>query len=314
MRRIADFRSARLAVAALLGGLVALVAVPPAASASDPETPGQRVYLPVPGFISPATSLGSGNLTNHGGHLESGTITNYVIYWGLPSQSLPAPAYDVNPYAAHIDEFLHDVSCCGSPAIVGVLTQYVGGVNITYGGSYFDATGYSPTGTVTDAQLQAEVRKAQSAMGWTGGLGHNFFVVTGPGEKVCDGSSCSNTSFCGYHGTLSDVAGAETAYASIPYPGSGCLVASTQGPTDAVTNTAVNVVSHELFETITDPGVGFGDYGWYDAAGYEIADKCAYIYGPISAANGQGDFVTTPGNDYLIQEEYSNAASDCRMS
>ncbi|MBV9099148.1 MAG: hypothetical protein JO079_13935 [Frankiaceae bacterium] len=293
-------------------GVTALVACPGARA--DAAAVGARPYLPLLGGASPASSLGSGNLTNHGGHVESGTVTNYVIYWGLPSQSLPAPVYDVNPYAAHIDEFLHDLSCCANPAIAGVLTQYVGSVTVTYGGSYFDATGYSPTGTVTDAQIQAEVRKAQSAMGWTGGLSHNFFVVTGPGEKVCSSSGCSNTNFCGYHGTLSDVASTETAYAAIPYPGNGCLVASLQLPTDPVTNTAVNVVSHELFETITDPGVGFNDNGWYDAAGYEIGDKCAYIWGPISATNGQGDITLGTGFNYLVQEEYSNAVSDCRMS
>ena len=292
-------------------GLTALAACP---STRADAAVGVRPYMPLLAGVTPATSLGSGNLTNHGGHVESGTVTNYVIYWGLPSQSVPSPAYDVNPYAAHIDEFLHDVSCCGSPAIAGVLSQYVGGVSITYGGSYFDATGYSPTGTVTDAQIQAEVRKAQSAMGWSGGLGHNFFVVTGPGEKVCASFGCSNTDFCGYHGTLSDVANAETAYESIPYPGNGCLVASTQLPTDTVTNTAVNVVSHELFETITDPGVGFNDNGWYDAAGYEIGDKCAYIWGPISASDGDGDITLGTGDNYLVQEEYSNAVSDCRMS
>lgn len=292
-------------------GLTALAACP---STRADAAVGVRPYMPLLGGVTPASSLGSGNLTNHGGHVESGTVTNYVIYWGLPSQSLPAPAYDVNPYAAHIDEFLHDVSCCGSPAIAGVLSQYVGGVTIGYGGSYFDDTGYSPTGTVSDAQIQAEVRKAQSAMGWSGGLGHNFFVVTGPGEKVCTSSGCSNTDFCGYHGTLSDVASAETAYESIPYPGNGCLVTSNQLPTDTVSNTAVNVVSHELFETITDPGVGFNDNGWYDAAGYEIGDKCAYIWGPISVTNGQGDITLGTGDNYLVQEEYSNAASDCRMS
>ena len=138
--------------------------------------------------------------------------------------------------------------------------------------------------------------------------------MTGVGEKICASFGCSNTDFCGYHETMSDVSGAETAYQSIPYPGSGCLVASTQGATDTVTNTVVNVVSHELFETITDPGVGFNDNGWYDNAGYEIGDKCAYIYGPISAADGQGDITTSAGEDYFIQEEYSNAVSDCRMS
>lgn len=310
MKGLAKLRSFKLAAVGGLVALTAIAAVPPSAGASG-STPHQ--YMRLPGVV-PALSLGSGNLTNHGGHLESGTVTNYVIYWGVPSQSLPSPAYDVNPYAAHIDEFLNDVSCCGSPRIAGILSQYVGGVNITYGGSYFDASGYTPDSTVSDGQLQAEVRKAQSAMGWTGGLGHNFFVVTGAGEQVCASFGCSNTSFCGYHGTLSDIHGAETAYESIPYPGSGCLVATTQGATDTVTNTVVNVVSHELFETITDPGIGFSDYGWYDAAGYEVGDKCAYIYGPVSTTNGQADFTTGTGNDYEIQEEYSNAVSDCRMS
>lgn len=304
----------RMSKVAAAGCVAALTATALATGPSAGASTGPRPYMPLPGVAAPAISIGSGNLTNHGGHVESGAVTNYVIYWGLPSQSLPAPAYDVNPYAAHIDEFLHDVGCCASPAITGILTQYVGGVSIGYGGSYLDATGYSPAGTVTDAQIQAEVRKAQSAMGWSGGLGHNFFVVTGPGEKVCASFGCSNTDFCGYHGTLSDVRGAETAYESIPYPGSGCLVASTQAPTDTVTNTAVNVVSHELFETITDPGVDFSDYGWYDAAGYEIGDKCAYIWGLISANDGEGDITLGAGDNYLVQEEYSNAVSDCRMS
>jgi hypothetical protein len=306
-------RSTILAAASCLAA-VATVAVVPTAGAAGPSSAAPQPHMLLPGGIKPAISLGSGNLVNHGGHVESGVVTNYVIYWGLPSESLPSPGYDINPYAAHIDEFLHDVSCCATPAIAGVMSQYVGGLSITYGGSYFDSTGYSPGSTVTDAQLQAEVRKAQSAMGWSGGIGHNFFVVTGPGEKVCDSSGCSNTDFCGYHYTLSDIHGAETPYEAIPYPGNGCLLETTQGPTDTVSNTAVNVVSHELFETITDPGVGFSDYGWYDAAGYEVGDKCAYIWGPISTADGQGDITTGVGEDYLVQEEYSNAVSDCRMS
>src|SRR5438874_1671739 len=115
------FRTSKLATAGCLAAMAAVVAVAPTAGASGPSGPGPRPYMPLPGGVAPAISLGSGNLTNHGGHLESGVITNYVIYWGMPSVSLPSPAYDVNPYAAHIDEFLHDVSCCGTPAIAGIL-------------------------------------------------------------------------------------------------------------------------------------------------------------------------------------------------
>src|SRR5207302_2126480 len=116
-------------VVALAGALIPSAT----ADASGPTSPPPQTYMRLPGVV-PALSLGSGNLVNHGGHVESGVVTNYVIYWGMPSQSLPSPAYDIAPYAAHIDEFLHDVSCCGTPAIAGILPQYVGGVSITYGG------------------------------------------------------------------------------------------------------------------------------------------------------------------------------------
>src|SRR5436305_7374932 len=127
MNRTWEPRALKLAASACVAALIAVTGVAPSAAASGPAGPigaVPQVFLPLPGAALPASSLGSGNLVNHGGHPESGTVTNYVIYWGLPSESLAAPAHDANPYAAHIDEFLHDVSCRGRPALAGTLSPY----------------------------------------------------------------------------------------------------------------------------------------------------------------------------------------------
>ena len=47
--------------------------------------------------------------------------------------------------------------------------------------------------------------------------------------------------------------------------------------------------------------------GWYDAAGFENGDECAYIYGPLSGAAGRRYNQTINGHHYLTQEEFSNA-------
>ena len=75
---------------------------------------------------------------------------------------------------------------------------------------------------------------------------------------------------------------------------------------------------------ITDPLPGDGTYGWIDwerrrQEGGEVADKCAWGYGPIKSVNigGQTIFYNQkwgplkpafPGSLYVLQEEFSNRA------
>ena len=53
------------------------------------------------------------------------------------------------------------------------------------------------------------------------------------------------------------------------------------GPNDAIADSQVNLVAHETIEAITDP---LGN-AWFDAAGNEIGDKCAYTFPPSNSAN-----------------------------
>jgi len=73
---------------------------------------------------------------------------------------------------------------------------------------------------------------------------------------------------------------------------------------DALGDIAVNVTSHELFESVTDPYFN----GWAASDTTEIGDKCASYFGAI--ADDGGDVVLN-GDSYILQSEWSNSAGHC---
>jgi hypothetical protein len=88
----------------------------------------------------------------------------------------------------------------------------------------------------------------------------------------------------------------------MPYVGTsaGCNSASIPGfklKTSQAVDSVINVTTHELYEVMTDPLLN-NKYAWYDIAGYENGDKCAWNYG--STING-----------YRVQSEYLNSTQSC---
>jgi hypothetical protein len=66
-------------------------------------------------------------------------------------------------------------------------------------------------------------------------------------------------------------------------------------------------MTHETEETTTDPYIN-GFLGWYDVRGFETADKCAYIYGPVFS-NSTGFYnLTIGGKPFLVQQQWSNVS------
>jgi hypothetical protein len=104
------------------------------------------------------------------------------------------------------------------------------------------------------------------------------------------GSSC--TSFCGYHGHFS-YAGLDIKYASFPYL--NCTSCKLSGL--SVADMLTIVTSHEIREAVTDPDSN----AWYDAAGYEADDKCAW----------HNLYQTTTGG-FWVQPEFSNGGTVTR--
>ena len=116
--------------------------------------------------------------------------------------------------------------------------------------------------------------------------------------------------FCAYHGAvvfndIGHILFSVEPYQNVP----GCQVATPTPNGDLVDSTA-SVLSHEFFETITDPDL---DAWWSEASlierGAEIGDICEPI------VNGSAQFLDpvflVNGKNYKIQLEYSNKFHAC---
>jgi hypothetical protein len=158
-----------------------------------------------------------------------------------------------------------------------------------------------PTGSVTDAAVQAELTRLFNVGSLPAPTNNSYYPVHfPPGEHITapDGSQ-SCVQFCAYHGTYVRN-GVNVNYGVIPDVGDPGCNGGCGGNT--VQNNEQSVASHELVEATTDPAVGlatvFGPpLGWYDPNNGEIGDIC-------NAQQG-----TTSG--FVVQKEWSNAANAC---
>ncbi|HET9093892.1 MAG TPA: hypothetical protein VFN36_02305 [Solirubrobacteraceae bacterium] len=186
---------------------------------------------------------------------------------------------------------------------------------------YADNSGYNAC--IDDAQVIAETDAVVTAAGLPRDYGHIYalYLPRGvescfyPGETATSANVCTinhepSAGYCAYHSQASD----GMVYANMPYPiyaspvgytcGSDAVYPTVQTPNgNADADTEISPTSHELIEAETDPDT---QTGWYDNAGYEIGDECAYIYGTPSGTGGQYYNQTINHDHYLTQEEFSN--------
>ena len=274
-----------------------------------------------------AAAQDNGPLLYHmGGAVMGPTVTIYPIFW-IPAklQTGKAAAFPSNYEAVEVD-MLYDYIGKGLGAIgtqyyqtVSGVTSFVqnkGGLNSTY---YVDTSAYpasgckdavTPGNCLTDAQIQAEVKKVVGVAKATGGLNQIFMVYTAPGEGSCFDSTnkaCSYTSFCAYHSHYLN-GKTPVIYANEPYGNTTyCQVSGAPSPNnDAAADAAATSSSHELTEAITDP---LGN-AWFTSQGNEIGDLCAYKYGTVNWDSGRANQMWN-GRFYLLQTEYSNHTEQC---
>jgi hypothetical protein len=260
-------------------------------------------------------AAGAGQLQYHSGPVMH-TNTSYAIYW-VPS------GYSVSSdYESLIDRFFTDVAAdSGKTSNVYYSdTQYSDGSGkISYSshfGGYvvdtnpFPASGCSDTVSQTtvclsDAQIAAEAKRVATAQGWPQTLSTEFFMFTAKNVGSCAGTNeCSFSYYCAYHSNSGN-----TLYANMPYADTvpaDCDAG--QHPNNSDADATLNVTSHEHNESITDE---FGN-AWYDIAGYEDGDKCAWSWGKWLGGSGSTVYnQVINGHDYALQLEYSNADRGC---
>lgn len=242
----------------------------------------------------------AGNLIYHGGPVMANASKAYGIFW------VPKGSYISPTYISLISRYFTDY---GTSSLFKNNTQYTNShgkapQSSSLGGTWTDTSAY-PSGTLSDANIQQEARKAISQNGWTAN-GHNIFLVfTAKGENICTSFGCAFSNWCAYHG-----AGGSLIYATMPYVGTSLNTCWTGGKSpngDVDADAEINVTSHEQTEAATDPHLN----AWYDASGQEIGDKCAWMFGHV---NPDGSNVNWNGHPYIVQQEWDNHVSGCVLA
>lgn len=119
--------------------------------------------------------------------------------------------------------------------------------------------------------------------------------------------------FCGYHGAVQFTDIGIVLFTVQPWQGSVCAISS-PAPNGVLVDSTDNVLSHETFETITDPlpGLGFWNQSIGELSGFEVADECEFFnFDPtVPGAFAPPTFVIN-GKKYAVQLEYSNTYHAC---
>jgi hypothetical protein len=275
--------------------------------------------------------LGSGNLAYHGGPVMHSNTT-YLIFWS-PGNTISAS------YESTITQFFTDVAADSgkNTNVYSTDPQYTDtsgqGANYAshFGGAWIDTsttipnhcsgeyqgTGISVNGCVLDSDLQTEVLNALSQnSGWSAGMTSIFLVFTPQNVGSCADSSskdCAFSDYCAYHSYFTHNS-TNVIYTNQPYTdttgvGAPGVCDSGEQPNGNWADETINVASHEQNESITDPLIN----AWYDSAGYEDGDKCAWIFGsPVGTApDGATYNQMINGHFYYLQQEWNNAGSNC---
>lgn len=258
------------------------------------------------GKASPAARFGNGvefypgDLTYQGGQTVQTTVS-HDIYVNCDASCFGFPG-----------TFL---SKLGRSQFIHVTDQYVGAsgghrYTVGQGGIIsYPVTKGTPLGPLDILTL---VYTAASYFGT--GYGNVYHIYFAPGIDVCADSKltvCYSPDnlptwyFCAFHSSVDFTDIGHTLFTVEPFQNvNGCSVQQ-PSPNGSLVDSTMDVLSHELFETITDPD---GDAWWnlydLDLAGYEIGDECQNLTFGYSNIN-------LAGTPYEIQPEYSNGQHAC---
>jgi hypothetical protein len=217
-------------------------------------------------------------------------------------------------------------SCWGNPTVfltnlgassfIHLVDQYVGltTVNRYTVGTSFTASvtifaGTSGVPTLSENDILALVHSAAKIAGTS--YGHVYHVFIPHGVDTCmDEGPCyspddpATFAFCAYHFTVrfSDIG--SVYYTVQPFQDvAGCVVPQ-PSPNGALIDSTSSTLSHELFESITDPDINTGFRALNSGAvqGSEIGDLCGGVLFGIFPLDSK---------KYEIQLEYSNFYHAC---
>jgi phosphate-induced protein 1 len=254
------------------------------------------------GVVTPA-------ITNHGGPVIATPVV-YVVWYGNWNQGNGS---DNAAGQQIVRDFLSRI---GGSAYFRLNTTYstssttVTG-NVTFGGETNDS--YSRGSRLRDSDIRTIATNAINAGRLPFNANGVYFVLTSSDVSETSGF-CSR--YCGWHTAATTTAG----HIRYSFVGNAfrCLnscAAQTSGPNgNAGVDAMISVIAHELEEATSDPDLN----AWFDSAGAENADKCAWTFGhaQFQTANGAWANMTLGSRNFLIQRNLQHRSNGdlCMMS
>jgi hypothetical protein len=260
-----------------------------------------------------------GDLSYQGGafvdHAQSHAV--YVLNKAVPCTTSKTPTCWGNP-----EGFLQDL---GKSDFVHITDQYVNrhDDNRYTVGEHASVTFTPLPHELTDSDVIAAVHAVVSRTHQTG-YDHIYNVFIPPGTDECFDTLIpftvcyspdipSTFVFCGYHSSVDFLdLGVHVLYSVEPYQNVGGCNVATGSPNGQLVDSTDNTLSHEMFETITDPD---GD-GWWNTAslalfGNEIGDECSFIIFLPTGVFFDPPAFNIGEKRYAVQSEYNNSSHAC---
>jgi hypothetical protein len=240
-------------------------------------------------------SYGSGTLIDHGGP-EMSNAAFRAIYWNASVANSTATSLGYSTISAQLNAFINVFASNSNWSNSAtddytIVQQYGSGNAISPAlpnlGWRVDTQ--ATKSRITDAGIQSYLASQFQSGREIASADTLYGIYFPPNMRIAlqGGSSCS--SFCGYHSHFT-YNGLLIKYAVFPY--TNCAACSIAGK--SVADILTIVTSHEIREAVTD---SLGS-AWFDAAGYEADDKCAW----------HNLYQTTNGG-FWVQPEYSNGGT-----
>jgi hypothetical protein len=251
---------------------------------------------------------GSGTVNGinyHGGPVMRGSLVNvYFIWYGNWTNG----------------PLLSDrQTTVGLLDILFARTRGIGGssffkINSTYSDTVGYATGnvalaasttnqYSRGKKLADTDVQSIVSSAVNNGSLPKDANGMYFVLTSSDVNETSGFC---TLYCGWHARAT-IGGSDIKYAFVGNvdrcPGA-CEMQTASTNSDSGADGMASIMVHEAMEIVTDPDLN----AWYDSAGNETGDKCAWKFGPVTGAMGRGAYNQTFGTyNWLIQMNWEDS-------
>lgn len=251
------------------------------------------------------------DVTGNGGHINSpfdltyagGPLVTRATSRNVYVNCASGPASCWGTGSLSPATFLRDLN---RSSFIGVVDQYLGEeaaghFRVAELNTTATFAGKTPTATINDVfAILFSASTFTNASGYT----NIFHVFLPQGTDMCiDKTTCYSPDnpdtfvFCAFHGSVDFGANQHVLFSVEPYQAvPGCEIPG-QTPHGVIDATA-STLSHEFFETITDPDLD----SWFNFLTLnEIGDLCSAF----------GNNEPMGNHSYVIQEEYSNAVHNC---